>query len=293
MINQIPFVSVIIPVYNDSDRLKSCLESLRAQSYPSDRYEIIVVDNGSDENIADIVSEFDIATLEFEKVKGSYAARNKGISLAKGEILAFTDSDCKPTRNWIKEGVKALISIDNCGLVAGEIDLFYRQPDSLSPAEIYEYIVAFQQQKNIEMLHFGATANVFTFKSVFQNVGLFNSTMKSGGDREWGNRVYSAGYLQIYAAHARVYHPARHTIEQLLRKSTRITLGVKEKNIKTIAKTYVRMLFVPPIDLIQKGLNSDGLSILQKLQFLFVVFIVRYSAVWQTTRLLFGAQPKR
>ena len=87
------FVSVIIPVFNDAERLKICLTALEKQTYPQDYYEVIVVDNGSDENLENVVKQFTQAKLAYYPELGSYAARNHGIALAKGEILAFTDAD--------------------------------------------------------------------------------------------------------------------------------------------------------------------------------------------------------
>jgi len=97
-----PFVSVIIPVYNDPERLKTCLQALEEQTYPQSSYEVIVVDNGSDESIEPIVTEFNQAKAGYEPHPGSYAARNKGLSLARGEVIAFTDADCIPALDWIE-----------------------------------------------------------------------------------------------------------------------------------------------------------------------------------------------
>ena len=107
------FVSVIIPVYNDSARVKICLEALEKQTYPQNLYEVIVVDNASDEYpaIKDVVCQFSQAIAAYESRPGSYAARNKGISLAKGDIIAFTDADCIPAKNWIEKGVANLLSV--------------------------------------------------------------------------------------------------------------------------------------------------------------------------------------
>jgi cellulose synthase/poly-beta-1,6-N-acetylglucosamine synthase-like glycosyltransferase len=85
----LPFVSVILPVYNDAEALHRCLYSLQKQT------EVIVVDNGSTEdNPQSVVSEFPGYQYSVEAKIGSYAARNKGISLANSEVYAFIDSDC-------------------------------------------------------------------------------------------------------------------------------------------------------------------------------------------------------
>jgi glycosyltransferase involved in cell wall biosynthesis len=269
------------------------LEALHNQTYPPDRYEVIVVDNDSESSILPIIDRFGNARMEIETQPGSYAARNKGVSVARGEVFAFTDSDCRPANDWINKGVETLLSNPDCGLVAGRILLSYKNPHHLTSVEIYESIIAFQQKNYVEKHHYGATANIFTTKHIFSEIGLFNSTMRSGGDREWGNRVYSGGYQLVYADDVCISHPARRTFKQLYNKSTRVTLGVDNKNAFALSKIYIRMLFKPPIEQIGKGWNSDQLNFSQKLKFFFVVIFVKYAMAWQTTRLLFGAEPKR
>jgi len=288
-----PYVSVIIPVYNDAVQLTICLESLQNQSYPTELFEVIVIDNGSNKSVETITRGFSRVITSSELRKGSYAARNKGITLAKGEILAFTDSDCRPSRDWIANGVENLKSTANCGLLGGNIKLFYNNPLKLSAVEVYESVVAFQQRNYIENLHYGATANVFTYRNVFKRVGVFNPELKSGGDREWGNRVYAAGYVQKYAEDVCVLHPARRTFRELYKKTTRVSLGLKDRKINTLIKSYTRMLFFFPHEQITMGLSNKNLSNFQKIQFLAVMFFVKYTMAWQKTRLLFGAEPKR
>ena len=124
------FVSVIIPVLDNIVGLRKTLFALDNQIYDA-RYEVIVVDNGSTQDLTAVVSEFARAKLIYEQRPGSYIARNKGISIARGEILAFTDSDCIPAFDWLAKGVEQLLSVENCGLVAGKIDFFYQNPQQL------------------------------------------------------------------------------------------------------------------------------------------------------------------
>jgi glycosyltransferase involved in cell wall biosynthesis len=220
-----PFVSVIIPVFNDSARLFHCLKALEEQTYPQWLHEVIVVDNGSDDDIREMSQTFSRVIFTYESRTGSYAARNRGITLAKGHIIAFTDADCIPHQDWIQKGVQALYDASNCGLVAGKIDLFFKEPNCPTLVEMYDSVMAFQQQKFVSTLRYGATANIFTFKSVIQTVGNFNEALKSNGDREWGQRVYQAGYTQVYQEDVRVAHPARRTFADLYKRTIRITGG--------------------------------------------------------------------
>lgn len=225
-----PFISVIIPVFNDSKRLEVCLEALEKQTYPKHLYEAIVVDNGSKENIAALGDRFAQASFAYEHKPGSYAARNKGISLAQGEAIAFTDSDCIPATNWLETGVKHLLSVPQCGLVAGKIEIFFKNPAHPTIVEIYDSITFLQQKRNVEEDKYGATANIFTLKSVIEKVGLFNSQLKSGGDLEWGKRVFSYGYSVVYAEDACVAHPARYSFAQVYKKITRLSGGGYDSN---------------------------------------------------------------
>ncbi|MEM1253012.1 MAG: glycosyltransferase family 2 protein [Cyanobacteria bacterium P01_H01_bin.21] len=232
------FVSIIIPVYNDSQRLQQCLTRLDNQSYPKHLYEVIVVDNNSTEDLTSIVSQFSQAKYAFEPISGSYSARNTGIKLAKGDILGFTDSDCSPESDWIETGVAQILKHPNCGFVAGKIKFSFQDSKNPTPAELYDSLIFLQQEKYVKEAHFGATANLFTTPKIFTQVGLFNATLKSGGDREWGERVYAADYEQIYAADVIISHPARADFEALNKKLRRVYEGNFWKNKKSMTPVF-------------------------------------------------------
>lgn len=294
------FISVVIPVFNDLERLKICLDSLENQTYPKNLYEVIVVDNNSDESIEEAVSHYSQVLAIFEARTGSYAARNKGISVAKGEVIAFTDSDCIPSSDWIEKGVANMLRVSNCGFVAGKIKLFFKNPHKPTAAELYDSIVMnFQQDENIEERKFGATANLFTFKRVIENVGLFDATLKSNGDREWGNRVFIAGYKQIYADNTCVAHPARHSLNDTYKRATRIIGGrytLKKKNgysNKEFIKDLVLGL-LPPFRVNLRIWSDERLNgSKQKIQVIMVVFLIKYVEVFEKIRLHTGGSPKR
>ena len=294
------FVSVIIPVYNDSRRLKLCLEALAKQTYPRDMYEIVVVDNASEEDIESIVSQFNQARYTYESQPGSYTARNQGISVAAGEILAFTDSDCIPAADWIEKGVKHLISTPNCGLVAGKISLFFQDPQRPTAVELYEKIVLnFFQDRKIADHQFGMTANIFTCRTVVESVGNFDSALKSGGDRNWGQRVFAAGYQQVYADDARVDHPARRSYADLRKRIARLVGGKHDRMMREdpssieIAKDILDT-FKPPFRSLYKVLKDpelDGNQ--QKLKFVWIMLFARYVDATEKMRLYLGGRSQR
>lgn len=293
--NYQPLVSVIVPVYNNSELLRKCLAALENQTYSRELYEVVVVDNASEEDINGVVTDFERSRLTYESKPGSYVARNKGISVAKGEVIAFTDSDCIPAKDWIEKGVAHLFKVDNCGLVAGKIEFFFHNLDNPTAIEFYDSFGI--NQKKYVGENFGATANVFTFATVVEKVGLFNSKLKSNGDREWGNRVFASGYQISYADEVRVKHPARDSWKQLYKKAIRIIGGkydlAKEQNRLSDATWELPKLLKPPVRFFLGRLADKRLKGNQKLMFVLVTFFVNYSQAWELIRLLIGGTSKK
>lgn len=300
-----PFVSIIIPVFNDAARLRLCLATLEKQTYPQRNYEVIVIDNGSDkdQDIAPVVAEFGQAKIAQELTPGSYVARNKGIAIAQGEIIAFTDSDCIPASDWLEKGVKHLMTIPNCGMVVGRIEVFFENPNQPTSIELYQSLTAFNQEKRLNKFHGGATANVFTRRDVIERVGVFDSSLKSFGDFEWGKRVFIAGYKQIYASDTLVKHPARSSWKQLKKRTMRISGGIydyfmnQQDSFIHRNKMFVRLILDDcklPIKLIMKTFTDLKVQNLrQKIDVSLTVFLVRYISVREKIRLRFGGISQR
>jgi glycosyltransferase involved in cell wall biosynthesis len=296
------FISVIIPVFNNIEALIICLQALENQTYPPNLYEVIVVDNGFDDNLEDLITQFKQARFTSESRPGSYAARNQGIAIAKGEILAFTDSDCIPNQDWLANGIKYLLSVPNCGLVAGKINFFYQNPQSPTAIEIYDSVTFLDQKKYIEKHHYGATANLFTFKKVFEKVGFFNCNLKSGGDKEWGKRVFSHGYSLIYADDSYVNHPARASFKEMYKKIARTREGgydleqIYKKNKFAFYGQRLMLLFwrlKPPIKSAFKKINSANylMNKTQAFKLVLTTFLFHYWGVWLDVKLSLKSKP--
>jgi cellulose synthase/poly-beta-1,6-N-acetylglucosamine synthase-like glycosyltransferase len=214
-----PTVSVIIPCYNDGDRLQKCLQALRCQNY--DNYQVIVCDNNSTENIYSVCKDFNVTYCHEEK-PGNNAARNTAIRQSQGEILAITDSDTIPHPDWIKQGVKALYRSDAIGMVGGEIRFFF-QTDKPNIAEYADYISYLRQQDYIEQEHYAAGANLFIRWAAFEQSGGFDERLLNLGDKEFCQRTWALGWQIVYAPLAIVHHPARPNMRSLLAKTVRQT----------------------------------------------------------------------
>jgi len=293
------YVSVIIPVFNDPIRLKICLDALEKQTYPKELYEVIVVDNASDENIDKLVSQFHQAIAISENRQGSYVARNKGITFSKGDVIAFTDSDCVPAPEWIEKGVANLLRTPNCGLVVGRINMFFRDPDKPTSVELYDAVTAFPNEHILKVAKFGPTANVFTFRSVIAHVGAFNDNVKSAGDLEWGQRVFSFGYRQIYADDTCVSHPARFSMSELLKKHVRMVGGLhdlksgKGYSFPSLIGTLLNDLLPPKIAFYNFFSDVRLKGIKRKCKVVSVMLIIKIMRMWERLRLYYGGISKR
>lgn len=253
-----PFVSVIIPVYHDSCQLKRCLEALNCQSYPLHRFEVIVINNdpGDSETYS---MKFTKARLLTQPKAGSYAARNLGINVAQGDVVAFTDSDCVPHKDWLLNSVDALLN--GAERIAGRITLLF-DSDILSLAEIYEYKFAFPQAKYAKM-GFGATANMITWRKYFDQIGFFDENLFSGGDYEWGMRASRAGISISYACNVSVGHVARKCLGEIIRKSRRVEGGhAMLSGMKLIPADLINFFrcLMPPIKLLLDKNLIQGVS---------------------------------
>lgn len=291
--NSEPFVSVIVPVWNDPVRLGECLRALEGQSYPGHLYEVVVVDNDSAEAVGHVAAPYARARVVTEGRRGSYAARNTGLAHARGEVIAFTDADCLPALDWIEKGVARLARGGGRSVVAGRIEVFPRTSRRSNAVEQYEVLFALAQREFVRKYGFGATANLFALKEVFARAGLFLAEVKSGGDLEWGRRVAGYGYGVEYAEELCVRHPARASLSQLYSKVVRVTGGLHDlKRIKGPAYLeFDRALLselLPPVNAVVATLREPSLRRWRdRVKVSAVILFVRYVQAFEKLRLAF------
>jgi glycosyltransferase involved in cell wall biosynthesis len=106
--SDLPHISIVVPFYNSRRYIARCLDALISQQYPPGRHEIVMVDNNSTDGSADIVRQHPRIKMALERKQGAYAARNMGVLQARGEIIAFTDSDCTPSPRWLEQIASAM-----------------------------------------------------------------------------------------------------------------------------------------------------------------------------------------
>lgn len=238
MQNTQPRVSVVVPVYNSGTQILRLLDRLRYQSYPKEHIEVVIIDDGStDDTKAIINSEYSEFTVITVKNSGSYSARNVGITNSKGSIIAFTDADCIPHEDWIRNGVEVLIR-ENADIVAGSVCMCLC--NETSAVQMYDKHFGINQRFFAMHCNFGATANLFATRTIVQQVGGFDSSVRSGGDVKFCKMALAYGGKLVFSNASIVDHPVRKTLRENLKKVVRVYTGLAQ-----IALPWSFLRFIP------------------------------------------------
>ncbi len=197
-------ISVIIPAYNASATIGRALEALASQDYPKP-YEVIVVDDGSTDNTSQVVHGFSNVHYVSQDNAGPAAARNHGARLAKGEFLAFTDSDCVPHHDWLSR-LMAGFTGDEVTVVAGSYGI--ANPENLLAQGVHREIIF---RHHVLMPDFPKAFGSYNFcarKNAFQQVGGFNEEYRqaSGEDNDLSYKFIGADCRIYFQRDALVDH---------------------------------------------------------------------------------------
>lgn len=290
------FVSIIIPTYNDWARLSTCLNALAQQTYPKENFEIIVVNNNPEDPVPAGFFTPKNCLMLTEAKAGSYAARNAGVKIAKGEIVGFTDADCIPDKNWIRNAVNYLIANPACRRIAGKMCVFFKN-STPSKAEIYDELYGFTQKVFVDTSGTSVTANLFTYKNIFDNVGYFDDTLMSGGDFIWGTIAHKNGYKIDYVEDVIVNHPARETLKELLKKEKRIG-GGQAIFLKTSDNKFFQFLtflkaIIPKISQLKFVFKNVKGSAMDKICIFFIRQYIVSIRAYERLKVEMGKKPTR
>ena len=239
----VPVVAVCVPVRGRSDELRRLLAALREQDWPADSIRVVVAIDGPDESLRESVVGAGFEAVVLERAAGSYAARNAGLEQigAEADIVLFTDSDCIPVKGWIRAHVEALRTADLSG---GAVDVTVRQP--ASAVEIVDRARHLRQKEYVLQNGYAATANLGVRRRVADL--RFDADRRTGGDSEFCRRAVKAGFSLVYAAEARVEHPARRTLPELSEKVLRLCKGIIRRRAdyagRWIPRPSIRMQLV-------------------------------------------------
>jgi glycosyltransferase involved in cell wall biosynthesis len=207
-------ISVIIPHLNQPGGLRDCLDSIAAQSLAADKFEIIVVDNGSRAAPDDIVADHAGARLLHESRPGPGLARNAGALQARGEILAFLDADCRAHPNWLASIDGAFSRAKQGEILGGDVQIWRDRDKPVTGIEAYESVFAYRFKLYIEQQGYCGTGNLAVRRVDFETIGPF-AGISVAEDMQWGQHACARGFKFVYVPDMIVYHPPRATFEEL------------------------------------------------------------------------------
>jgi glycosyltransferase involved in cell wall biosynthesis len=240
-----PVISVVIPNYNGTAYIPDCLDALRKQTLNPGFFEIIVVDNDSTDTslqlLKSYVNKMPNLRLGIEKdFQSSYAARNRGISLARGELFTFTDIDCRPREDWLEKALLYFDHQNNHKIVSGSVKLFYRD----SGPNVYELIDKYGslRQEIYADSRYGATANLLVPRKIMEALGGFDVVV-SGGDQVFCRKSAAAGFEFEFAKDLVVYHPARDSWHEVMKKARRVGRGMSQSIPLIYPKSFTQWKF--------------------------------------------------
>lgn len=284
-----PYVSVIIPSFNSEDMISQCLEKILDQSYPKERYEVIVVDNASTDNSPAIIKTFPVKYL-YEPQKGPSAARNAGISQAKGEYLLFIDSDCLAEKDLIENHILAHIRWKEKDPAVKVVGGGIRGINKNYWAMCDNFCSWYQNHPGLApRLEDGhlPTANLSVDRGIFKEAGFFDETLLYGEDLMFCRKVIQRGYKIFFEPKAVIAHINRTSFRNFMKHAKewaqigkytepdnhkKMYLTIKNPALMVLYKTfyYFRQFFIIFYELIASWFPKDGFALVLCLPMIFI-----------------------
>jgi len=205
-----PEISIVVATYNGGRTLCQCVESLERLNYPS--YEILVVDDGSTDETSEILKGFSGIRVITQPNRGLGAARNTGIEAARGQIVAFTDSDCFADSDWLYHLSLALDCEDFVGVGGPNLSPVEARPVArcvaLAPGHATHVLLSNSEAEHIP------GCNMAFRKEALVEVGGFDVVFrKAGDDVDLVWRLQDLGYRVGFSPAAFVWHHRRPTLK--------------------------------------------------------------------------------
>ena len=280
-----PKVSVIIVAYRAQGVISDCIDSLLRQTYPKEKYEIIIVVD--DNKTYDVVEKY-LSTntprihIEHRTKRGNIpSARNVGVHLSNGEIIAFTDSDCVAHECWLEKICKGFEHFPTIVGVGGAVKPFSLDPVSRSLALLN---MVSWSGGNRSLKRQLATSNAAYRKDILTNIGDFDENASVGEDRDLYYRITQEGHQILYDPEIVVYH--KHRMQ--LREVFLWCYSAKKRSIYMLKKykhylSSVRQI-TPALTVLILLISVFILGLISTLTIILVFIILTYISVF----LLFG-----
>ena len=207
--------SIVIPAYNAGQILSDTLSALQDQSVPSEDYEVIVVDDGSTDETPSVARRAGTECIT-QQNRGPAAARNSGGRAARGEFVLFTDADCVPERDWIRQMTLPFRNQEAAG-VKGAYSTRQTEPAArFAQAEFEDRYDLLEKFPAIDMVD---TYSAAFRRNALVGIGLFDESfpVASNEDTELSYRLCAAGCRLEFNRKAVVYHRHPDTFSKYLR----------------------------------------------------------------------------
>jgi len=245
-------VSFVIPVRNDAARLARCLITIRANRYPCERLELIVVDNGSIDDTPDVARKAGATVLVHPTALVS-ELRNYGASVASGDILAFVDADHEIDSNWVASAVETLSRATDIGAVGA---LCEAPVDGTWVQRTYDLLR--RRPPGIREVEWLGAGNMAVVTRAFKAVGGFDTSLQTCEDVDLCRRIREAGFRLLQDSRLRNVHlgdPA--TLGQLFRGE----LWRGRDNLRASLRGSVTLREIPSIVVPVAGLGFMALAV--------------------------------
>lgn len=287
----VPIISVIVPIYKHWNIVWDLFDSIDSQSLSRDKWELLVVDNGSN-NIPSISELPEFVTLLECSVPGSYAARNTAIKVAQGKLLVFTDADCRPIPTWLENIYNIFEKQKVPSLIAGDVHvdrLSFGEPNLI---ELYDIALGLPQSRYVKR-GYAVTANLSIPIEIFNHIGLFDSKRFSGGDVDFCLRARESGYGLEFEKNAIVLHPARSQWGELSQKIKRVKGGqIKAGSFNRRLQFFIRT-FIPPVRALYRSFQCDRISFVSKIKVCGLLVRLWFLEMREVLSLVCGKKPER
>jgi GT2 family glycosyltransferase len=218
-----PQYTVVIPVLNDPGGITTTLRSLPLDDA---RLEVVVIDNGSDDDTPVVLAEFEthpaVTVMHEPREHSQFAARNRAIAATTAEYYVFIDADMWVTSGWLDEMDHALQS---SGARYAAVGVELAMPARPTLFDRYDHHTGFPIGRYIATKQFAPTCSLIIHHSVFAEIGLFDARLHSGGDVEFGKRAVAAGIEITHLPQVMTHHPTRSTLRAHLHKAVRVGRG--------------------------------------------------------------------
>jgi len=218
-----PLISVIIISHSSESTIASCVKSLTSQSYPKNKFEIIVVDDSSNDNSVDLAKTAGADNVIVIPSSTTGYARNKGVEKAQGKILAFLDSDCEAKEGWLKT-IEKNIGSEEKNAFTGPIE--NGKKDSLvSWAEYFLCFCGYDDYRNRSKTRMLPGCNNAMSKNSYMLTKGFKNKVTSHDDVHFGEELSSVGVNMYFIPEMKIQHLGLTIKQQFLSKMKRRGAG--------------------------------------------------------------------